>query len=209
MIPLINAFFVTIAFLKFEPDVKSLYLIGAARGDNGGNGERDKPEIIPETSAVDVFQIEFHPFIETDVAAAGDLPEASHARLDGETPELARGVVGDLIWQGRSGADDTHIPADDVDELRHLVNAQFAQPTSDRGDTGIAPKFEDGTGGLIECNQVHFHGVGVGNHRLEFEAEKSLAVLAGAELTVEDAAFTGQSHQERGCEPDGGEDDEQ
>src|SRR2546423_13051681 len=81
---------------------------------------------------IDVPHVEKHPFLEGDLIASGDLPDASEPRPDRQPPALPALVERDLLRQRRTRADDAHVAAQDVDELRQLVDAVLAQETADR-----------------------------------------------------------------------------
>ena len=79
----------------------------------------------------DVGVVELHSLVPGDVAAPEHLPEAREARpefLAGELPRL-EGL--DLERPQRAWSHEAHLAAQDVDELRQLVEARLAQEATE------------------------------------------------------------------------------
>ena len=90
-----------------------------------------------------VAKVEAHHLVERRAAAAGDLPETGDARLGFEHAAAVPGLVLlDLVRQRRPRADERHVAAQHVPELRQLVEARLAQNASDRRDARIVGQLE-------------------------------------------------------------------
>src|SRR5579871_6328950 len=114
----------------------SLSMCAATREHRGDRPDNDL-YVPPQRHRVDVEQVQFHPVLESDVAAPIDLPETRQARLDGQATALPRRVALDLAWNGRARPYDAHVTAQHVVELRQLVQAELAQPLADAGQAGV------------------------------------------------------------------------
>lgn len=90
-----------------------------AEQDGADSAEHDA-EIKPNRPILDVIEVESAAFFEGDAAAAGDLSEAGHARLNGKE-ERAVAVAAELAGDEGAGADERDVAADNVEELRELV----------------------------------------------------------------------------------------
>ena len=66
------------------------------------------------------------------------LRPAGDARLDRQPPELARRVLRDLRLHGRARADQAHVAAQHVDQVRQLVQREAPQQRADARDARIA-----------------------------------------------------------------------
>ena len=75
--------------------------------------------------------------------AAADLPEAGHPGLDREALEPVRRVVLDLVGDRRARADERHVAAQHVPQLRQLVEARLAQEAPDARDARVVGHLEE------------------------------------------------------------------
>ncbi len=67
----------------------------------------------------------------------------------------------------RTRADDAHLAAQDVDQLRQLVEAEPAQEAPDPGDARVVGELEHRVAQVIEPDHVREAFLGVGDHRAE------------------------------------------
>jgi hypothetical protein len=104
-----------------------------------------------------------------------DLRPAGDAGLDGEPPALAPGVARDLHGDRGPRADDRHLAAQHVDEVRQLVEARPAQQAPDTRDARVA----------LRDRQAAADVLGAGDHRPQLEDVEGLAVAADAALAVD------------------------
>src|SRR5690606_6782408 len=88
-----------------------------------------------------------------------------HGEPEGELRDLPLDP-GDVLRALRARADDRHVAAEDVPELRQLVDAGLAHEAADAGDAGVVLRGELGSGGF-----------GIGPHGAELVDAEELAVL--------------------------------
>ena len=93
----------------------------------------------------------------------------------GEAAALARAVLRDLRGQRRARADDRHLAAEDVHEVRQLVERRAPQDLPDARDAGVAGI--DGHPGADVLGAV--------DHRAELQDVELAAVEADAALAVD------------------------
>ena len=107
-----------------------------------------------------------------------------------------------LPWQGRTGPDQGHLAANDVEQLRQLVDAEPAQETTRRRDAGIILELVQTltpAGGRVSLGQqlADVLAVNVGRtavvHRPEFVEHEWTAVPAQPGLR--------KQRRSRGCQP--------
>jgi len=109
----------------------------------------------------------------------------------------------------RTGAHDAHLAAEDVDELRELVQAGLAEESAQRGHPGVVLHLEqDAAGGLVLPLQLAELLLGVDDHRPELEDPEQPAAMAAAELAEEDRARRIQADQDRDHDHHGGQQQE-
>ena len=114
---------------------------GAARlAHQRRNRAQDQLDVTPEAPVGDVQVVQHQHLRERHLAAAADLPEAGQA--GGEVEPAQAPVVHELVLvrDQRAGADQAHLTAQDVPELRELVDGVLAQEPADarlRGSLGI------------------------------------------------------------------------
>src|SRR5712692_1167564 len=110
----------------------------AARQDDGGYGAKQNRSIESQRPTVDVFEIQLHPLFKRKVAATGNLPQASYAGLHTKAPFLPRQFHSHRIaHRQRARADNAHVAEQHVDQLRQLIDAGLAQPTTGARDPRI------------------------------------------------------------------------
>ena len=91
---------------------------------------------------IHVVHAELDALVPSNSLAAMDLRPTRNAGTDVEHSSLLGGVVLNrprMVGQGRTGADKGHIPLQDVDSLRKLVQAGRPEETAHTSDTGIPP----------------------------------------------------------------------
>jgi hypothetical protein len=79
------------------------------------------------------------------LVAAPHLREAGQARPHDEPLPVRRQLVGELVEEDgpdRPRSDHAHVPAQDVDELRDLVELRRLEPASDRRELGPSALYE-------------------------------------------------------------------
>src|SRR5262249_13779960 len=108
--------------------------------ENDLHGIQEDVDVEPDRKVFDVVKVVLHLldfFLEIVGIPIADLCPSCDAREDGQAEEVVRNLlteefkVGDRMWPG---TDEVHVPADDVDELRKLVEAELPQPFTHSGD---------------------------------------------------------------------------
>ena len=85
-------------------------------------------------------------------------------------PEAVLGTVAlDQLDLLRARPDHAHVATQDVDQLRHLVQAQAAQHPPRSGDPRIGPQLEHRLGQVLEHHVIGKRLLGVGDHRAQLE----------------------------------------
>src|SRR5690349_14253007 len=156
---------------------------------DGSGNERD---IEPERLTADVFEIHFEAHRQNDspvmlewIHVAGidhgqlgeesNLRESGEAGSDFEHAALFNGVaLLDRIGIFRARADDGHLAAEDVENLRKLVDFEKAEKAADGEDAGV-----------ILCGEGA-EAIGVQMHGPELQFGKWAALVAGADGVIED-----------------------
>ena len=137
--------------------------------------------------------VEAQALVERRDVAALDLPQPGDPGPDLEAmrvPELvARGLE-----RRRSRADERHVAAQDVEQLRELVEARRAQEPSHPRDPRVVRDLEVRRRQHAEVCELGLELLRVGEHRPELQHPEATAVAPGAGL--------GDEHRPRGVQPD-------
>src|SRR5262249_5179772 len=149
-----------------------LALVRAA--DEGERRPQQYLQVDEWRPVLDVPDIELDSFVPGQARAAVDLRPAGQAGLDLQPAALARRVALDLVGERGPRPDHAHVAADDVPELRQLVDRQPAQEHTRPRDAGVA--FVD--------RGARTDALGADDHRPELEQFEADAVLADALLAV-------------------------
>src|SRR5262245_30592264 len=114
---------------------------------------RDRPEqdleVEPHRPAVDVGEIELDPPVEVLLAPSLHLPQPGDAGLHRQPAAMPQVVALDLPRERWSGSDEAHLAADDVPQLRQLVEARRAQDPAGPGQPRIVGHLEGGAADLV------------------------------------------------------------
>src|SRR4051794_285921 len=105
-----------------------------------------------------------------------------------------------FIRNGRPGANERHVPAQNIEKLRKLIEAGFANETANRGDTGIVGDLEDlhapwgillfgFAGNKILDVLLVSGGVVVHVHRTKLQKREGLAELSNTFLPEQNRTF--------------------
>src|SRR5436190_13338390 len=124
------------------PVIRTPPLIRAARPEDGRDRLEEDRDVEPDRPVLEVVEVKPDEVVEAEVRAAGDLPEAGHSGQDVvplAMPVLELRVVAE---RQRARPDETHLAAQDVEELRDLVERESSQDGAERGDARIAPQLE-------------------------------------------------------------------
>src|SRR3989344_3312672 len=223
----VKCFQYTIKNLPLPGD--SLLRVAAAAQERACGLETDL-DIQPERPILDIEDIQAVLILEGEVRAAGYLGHAGNSRLDGEqTPVILRIAV-HCAFLVRTRTDQTHIAAQDIKELRQLIQRGALDKSSDTHAARVVLDLvEDAALAhvalfdqlLLEGDRFLQLRILLGDavaplHIAEFVDEKLLAVLADALVLVDDRAVrvleldekSDQEHQGREEErqPEAGDD---
>lgn len=145
--------------------------------------------IQPKRPVLNIFQVEFQPFFKGQIAAAGDLPDAGDARLDTEPFTLDAAIEQvDIALGHRPGADQAHLAAEDVDQLRQLIDTGFTEESARSGDSRVVFDLEDRPFRLVEMFDFGKSGLGIDMHRAELEHREDVFAQADPLLDEKDRA---------------------
>src|SRR5262249_5179839 len=112
----------------------------------------------------------------------------------GKSAALPELIFSNFLRDRRTGTDERHVPEQNIEELRHFVDAGFPQPAADMGDTGVAAILENGTVFFILHKMLEL--IGVQSHRAEFVHAESVATQTDA-LLAEKRLAARRNHQDR------------
>src|SRR5262245_7670145 len=94
-----------------------------------------------------------------------DLPQARQTGPHTESPALPTIVLPDFVGNRRARADNRHVSAEDVDELRKFVEAVAPHERTEPGDAWIDGALEHRTRGFVQMCNVGQALLCVGLHR--------------------------------------------
>src|SRR5262249_9641766 len=109
-----------------------------------GYGFEDDLQVQPGRPVFDVVNIELHHLLEREAIAAADLGQAGQSRLYVAPFAVPGFVAFNLVWDGRSRADQRHLALEDVEELREFVDAQAAKEGADAREPAAVDEFVAG-----------------------------------------------------------------
>ena len=137
-----------------------------------GDGEHDQPHVLAQRPVRHVQVVELRHLVERDVARSQHLPQTGHARLQVEASSRPGFDVLILVEDEWPGADDRHLAADDIDQLRQLVDAPATQKATDTRDSRVVGDLEHPR--VFVAMHVHVRDfglsrLGIVHHRPELE----------------------------------------
>src|SRR5439155_19546958 len=115
--------------LRSRPPAARLALVRA--GEEGERRAREDLQVEPGAAVLDVPEVELDPLVPRELRPAVHLGPAGQAGPYLQPAALPRGVLVDLVAERGSRADQAHVAADDVPELRKLVEREPAQEPAD------------------------------------------------------------------------------
>src|SRR5262249_49826758 len=122
----------------------------ALAGDHDGRGSTDDGEIRPQRLCSRVAQVEADHLVERRAAPTGDLPQSGHAGFGIDDATAMPGpVLRVFVRHGRSWADQGHLAAQHVPELRQLVEARLSEKAAERGDALVVGELEHARRGAV------------------------------------------------------------
>src|SRR5918998_4122634 len=149
-------------------------LVGPAE-ESERRAQKD-PEVDERRAVVDVPDVERDPLGPRQRRASVHLRPSREPRLHLEPAPLVRGVALDLVRKRRPRPDEAHVAAQDVEQLRQLVDRQTAKYAADARYAGVA---------LVHCptRPARF---GADDHRPELEELELAAATTDAPLAIQD-----------------------
>lgn len=147
----------------------------------------------------DIFVVEPHPILETDVAPSADLPKTGEARRYGKPHFVPGQIFADFGWERGPRSHDRHVPAKDVEQLGKFVEAEFPENAPHRIDARVVFHFESRTARFVELFEFLLFFLRVDIHAAEFVHREKLAVLADARLFEDDGTFRVADFDYRGA----------
>jgi hypothetical protein len=154
--------------------------------EHGGDGSQEDDEVEPERPVVDVAEVHLDPLLEAgDGVAATCLPFAGDAGFDAEAAavgDFGKGL--DLVERQWARTDEAHVAFDDIEKLRQLIDAEFAQKFAEGENARIAVELEDRSVHLVA---VFFFDLveqlfGIWHHGTEFPHAERPAIAPRAQL---------------------------
>src|SRR5579862_6048018 len=145
--------------------------------------------------------------------SAIDLPQTRDPRAHAEPSSLPiltvfgeQLVISDLQ---RTGTNQTHIRAQNIEQLRKFVNAGFPQEASDGCEPGIVLDFEYRPLDFIQVLEVTQPFFRIHNHGAELVNRKDALVQTNTFLYEEYRPWRGELDEQRGQQQDGRNRDQQ
>src|ERR1022692_1278086 len=169
----------------------------------------------PERPATRVGDIHVESLDEGGMCASGHLPETGNAGRYEEAVEVVNLELVDLVRKARSWADERHVSAQDVDQLRQLVEARSSQPSPGSRDRVGAVELEQANRRQI-CVPLR-RGLDVGSmrvvrgtvsHRPELQHRERALIDPEAGLPKEDRSGRITPYHERDDREEGSKEHE-
>src|SRR5690348_16395492 len=111
-------------------------LVRVAAPEHDSRRARKQPEVEAERPAANIGDVEVERLAEARVVPCFDLPQAREACGHLEALKVVREEEIDLVRQAGPWADERHVAAEDVQQLRQLVEARPSQPSPEARDIG-------------------------------------------------------------------------
>src|SRR5918998_771498 len=112
-------------------------LVSCSVEKEGSHGTSQEHDVQPYRPVALVASVQLDSLAEKNVVTPGNLPRTSDARRNAQYLVLGKPDLLRLARKVRSGADQAHPAAQDVPDLRQLVEARLAQEVSDACNAGI------------------------------------------------------------------------
>lgn len=181
--------------------------VGTLAEEYSLDGLEQVHEIDPDGPVADVPSIHGDALFVGGVAAAAGLPHAGDAGQNHAVLAEIDAVALDFFGDNRARADEAHVAADDVPELRQLVEAGLAEEGAELCDARVVLELEVRfplLAGLGVLPEVLLKGLlGVWDHGLELIARKEPAIFADALVGEDDMALVVDGDDEEEGQQDG------
>ena len=144
--------------------------------DGRDPGTQDDRDVEPDRPVLEIREVQPDQIVEGQAGAAGDLPETRDTgqhQVPLPMPRCEQLVVAE---RQRAWADEAHLPAQDVEHLRQLVDREPAQHPPDARHAGVVTDLEERSARLVGVLELALALGRAGDHRPELEhAELALA----------------------------------
>jgi hypothetical protein len=135
-----------------------------------------------ERPVLHIAELESHRVTPGQIRTPAHLPEPGDARLDSQSALHAVAVSLGLVGQQRARADQGHVAAYYVDELRQLIHRPPSQPDANSRHPGIVVHLEQNPRGLVAGEQLRFELVRIHDHGAQLVEREPPTVLAHPDL---------------------------
>ena len=118
--------------------------MGATTRDNGERSSQQDLEIQPKRPGLRISKVESHHIVEARPTPAIHLPQTCHAGLQFQYAAPMPVIIHfELVWNRRPRAHKRHFSAQNVQELRKLIETGFSQKAADGRHPGIVCQLVD------------------------------------------------------------------
>src|SRR6267143_4177050 len=131
------------------PIIQSLLVISrTVRSTRSAPGENDQwspqqdLQVQPQRPVFDIRQVKLDHLVEIEDRPTTHLPQTSETWRNRESAKLARAIFGNFVGQRWPWADQAHLPAQHVEQLRQLVQAQPPQDAPEWRDPRVIAQLE-------------------------------------------------------------------
>ena len=153
------------------------FLLRPAAGKHNVHRLKQDLNIAPQGPVIDILDVQLDDFFKIlDVAAAADLPQAGDAGFHGQAALVVALVLLIFVQRRRAGANQAHIAAQHVKELRQLVDAGLADELAHLGDAGVVLHFKHQAVHFVLGHQALFAFLGIHIHAAQLVDVEHTAV---------------------------------
>jgi hypothetical protein len=163
-------------------------LEGAAPAHDSPHGLHQDLDVEPQRVVLHVVQVFLGVEVHGLVGAPVDLPPAGDALGYGKALALPQVVLFDQVGHLGTRPHQRHLAEEDVEELGQLVERGAAQEMPDARDARVVGGLVDELAQAVGLLDQVLQPVGVRHHGAELDHLEGTAILAGAQLAVEDRA---------------------
>src|ERR1700694_5564440 len=151
-----------------------------------GNGLYQDGEVLSKRPVVHIIAFGSKLLFECDAMVAVYLPWSCNALRHCKAAEQLLLHPVTLSRQDRTRADETHITANNVDQLRQFINERTAEQPTNPSDPRISADFEERTTCFVKVQEILKQDISIGYHRAELIEGELETVLSQSSLLVQD-----------------------
>src|SRR5262245_52064295 len=160
-------------------------LIRAAAGRNRSDGQSKNPDVAADGDVLDVLALDRKSLLEGELSAAVHLHRAGQSRLDRKPDGLTCRVTPSQLYLLRTWPNEAHVPLQDIQELRQLVEARSSQYPTDARHTRVSLELEHRFVERVERDEMTQARFCIPSHRSKLEHAKRPAIHARTRLRKE------------------------